>query len=52
MNRIGFQANSNSLTKIASLFSLEGLEIEGIYTHFAKADEKDKTFTKGAIQKF
>lgn len=52
MNRIGFQANSNSLTKIASLFSLEGLEIEGIYTHFAKADEKDKTFTKEQYKSF
>ena len=26
--------------------------VEGIFTHFAKADEYDKTFTKEQIQKF
>lgn len=32
--------------------TLPGLKVEGIYTHFAVADEADKTFTRHQFQKF
>ncbi len=32
--------------------TLKWIEIEGIFTHFAKADEKDKNFTWGQFEKF
>ncbi|WP_422446746.1 alanine racemase [Thermoanaerobacterium sp. DL9XJH110] len=52
MSRIGFQAEPSALCEIKKLFALEGLEVEGIFTHFAKADEKDKTFTHEQFEKF
>ena len=32
--------------------SLRNIDLEGIFTHFAKADEEDKTFTKIQIEQF
>ncbi len=43
MGRIGFRPNDESLEEIKKISRLEGLEIDGIFTHFACADEKDKT---------
>ena len=60
MGRIGFfwpkegdcnQEEKNSTSnEISELFKLEGLEIEGIFTHFADADNKE--FTHSQIKKF
>ncbi len=44
MNRIGFNTKSESLDAIKEISSLENISIEGIFTHFATADEKDKSF--------
>jgi alanine racemase len=43
MHRIGFAADEAGVDQAEELFSMEGLSVEGIFTHFAKADEKDKT---------
>ena len=43
MHRIGFSGDSAGVAEAEQLFSMEGLSVEGIFTHFAKADEKDKT---------
>lgn len=43
MHRIGFQADEEGIRQAEELFSLPGLSVEGIFTHFAKADETDKT---------
>ncbi len=43
MHRIGFPANETGVDQAEQLFSMEGLSVEGIFTHFARADEKDKT---------
>jgi alanine racemase len=43
MSRIGFQVNEDSAKEIAAIAALPGIEIEGIFTHFARADEVDKT---------
>lgn len=42
MSRIGFQVTENSADLIAKIAQLPNLEIEGIFTHFARADEKSK----------
>ena len=52
MGRIGFQADENGYNEVKSLFNLEGLNITGIFTHFACADMKDKTFTENQKKKF
>lgn len=45
MGRIGFHPDENSLKEIERIAKLPGLEIEGMFTHFARADEADKAFT-------
>ncbi|MDE7430677.1 MAG: alanine racemase [Lachnospiraceae bacterium] len=52
MSRIGFRDDEESLTVIKKIHELEGIEIEGIFTHFATADEKDKTGTVRQLERF
>ena len=52
MGRIGFQTDENGYDEVKSLFDLKGLNITGIFTHFACADMKDKTFTQNQKNKF
>lgn len=42
MGRIGFQPNDESIEEIKKISLLENIEINGIFTHFACADDKDK----------
>lgn len=46
MSRIGFQICPESADEIAQIAALPNIVIEGIFTHFSKADELDKTFTQ------
>jgi len=51
MGRLGVREDGvMSLAK--ALFHLPGIKVEGIFTHFPSADERDKTFTKKQIAKF
>lgn len=43
MSRIGFKAVEESIKQIKRILELPMLEVEGIFTHFAKADYEDKT---------
>ena len=43
MSRIGFQCDDEGKAAALSLAAMEGLYIEGIFTHFAKADYEDKS---------
>lgn len=52
MGRIGFLAEKSSISKIQEIFKLEGLEVEGLFTHFSKADEKDKSYTIKQFESF
>ncbi len=45
MGRIGLSADSRGADIAAQIASLPNLRIEGLFTHFAKADETDKSFT-------
>jgi alanine racemase len=51
MNRIGVRAAG--LPKLLKALSkMRRLEIKGVYTHFATADQKDKTFSKQQLVRF
>ncbi len=52
MSRIGFQANREEAKKIRQIYQMDHIEIEGIFTHFAKADETDKSFTRQQYESF
>ena len=52
MHRIGFQANEEGISEAEKLFSMPGLSVEGIFTHFARADEYDKTSAKEQYEVF
>lgn len=52
MGRIGFLPNEKSIEDIIEISKLPNLEIEGIFTHFAKADEFDKGHTKKQYENF
>lgn len=43
MTRIGFSDTEESAEEIEKITQIPGLEIEGIFTHFARADEYDKS---------
>ena len=43
MTRIGFADEPSSVEKIKKIAALPGLEIEGMFTHFARADEYDRS---------
>ena len=46
MGRIGFVPHPESIEQIVDINKLPNIEIEGIYTHFASADEEDPSYTK------
>ncbi len=52
MSRIGFLVNEASMIEIKKIFSLKHILVEGIYTHFAKSDMKDKSATYEQLNKF
>ena len=45
MSRLGFLIQEESAEIITGITRLPGVIMEGMFTHFAKADETDKTFT-------
>jgi len=51
MGRIGIFPQE-VLGFIKKVKSLKNVEIEGIFTHFSVADEKDKTYTENQFEKF
>lgn len=52
MSRIGFQADEDGLATAEAILSMEGITVEGIFSHFSKADEADKTFAKNQLAIF
>lgn len=55
MSRIGFMPEKKSIEEIVKISQLSNIKIEGIFTHFAKADHADKTFAlnqKAVFDKF
>ncbi|WP_372995982.1 alanine racemase [Lutispora sp.] len=52
MGRIGLRADESAIDCIKEIYELPNLTIEGMFTHFAIADEKDKTYTEEQFNKF
>lgn len=52
MARIGMRPDGESIELVKRIAELENIEIEGIFTHFARADEKDKSKAYGQLEKF
>ena len=52
MARLGFDTSEESVDAIHRISAMKNVCMEGIFTHFAKADEADKTFTQKQIQDF
>ncbi len=52
MGRIGFLPRKEQADVVAQIGKLPGLVLEGLFTHFAKADETDKTYTIAQAKQF
>lgn len=52
MSRIGFLPGEESLDEIEKIHELRHLRIQGMFTHFACADMRDKTHVGHQIEKF
>ncbi|MFA6670245.1 MAG: alanine racemase [Bacillota bacterium] len=52
MGRIGMLPGEDSIDTVSNIYKLQGIIIEGIFTHFSVADERDKTYTREQYKKF
>lgn len=52
MNRIGITPDEEGLKFIDALQGCKELEVEGIFTHFARADETDKSNAEKQLERF
>lgn len=52
MSRIGFQVNDESADVCKEICALPNIKAEGLFSHFATADEKDLTKAKAQRDKF
>ena len=52
MTRIGMMPTEESADMVKAMSELPSIEIEGVFTHFAKSDETDKTSTMEQLRKF
>ena len=52
MHRIGFPLTADAVETVRRIRRLPGLSVEGIFTHFARADEADKTYTYRQLRSF
>lgn len=52
MSRIGFKPDEESLNIIKKISKMERLELEGIFTHFARADEENVAPVDAPFEKF
>ena len=52
MGRIGFLPDDNAVAEIAKISRLTNLKIKGQFSHFATADEKDKTYAQSQLTQY
>lgn len=52
MGRLGFYPNEDTVKEIIKISKLKFIKITGIFTHFANADNIDKSFTIEQIKRF
>ncbi|MCX7710265.1 MAG: alanine racemase [Clostridia bacterium] len=52
MTRIGFMPGYSAVKNVVQISKLPGIIIEGLFTHFASADEKDRSYTCMQFERF
>lgn len=52
MTRIGVKDTPEGIALAKSISDLPNIRIEGVFTHFAKADELDKTYAKMQLERY
>lgn len=52
MTRIGFTDTQESVEEIKKIAALEYIEIEGLFSHFARADETDRQATLKQLERY
>ena len=52
MSRLGFSDTQESIQTIKQIASLEGIYIDGLFSHFAKADDADKDSSRRQIKRY
>lgn len=52
MSRIGFPDNEESADIVKAISELPGVETEGLFTHFARADERDKSPARDQLERY
>lgn len=52
MGRIGISPDDAGMEFVKKVLTYDEIEIEGVFTHFAKADEKKRDYTLSQIEKF
>lgn len=52
MSRIGYIPGKEAIDEIVHISKLPGIKIESVFTHFAKADYRDKSFTQKQFKEF
>ena len=52
MGRLGFKGIKESISAVERIYALYNIDIEGIYSHFAVSDEKNKEYSYGQIKLF
>jgi alanine racemase len=52
MSRIGFTDTLESIEEIKRISALPGIEMEGLFSHFARADETDKASTIKQLNRY
>lgn len=52
MSRIGFKDDESGIEAVKEISMLDNIEIEGIFSHYATADMKDKSFAAVQTERF
>lgn len=52
MTRLGFQMNEDGIREVLEIATLPALDLEGIFTHFARADEVDKKWAEKQYSRY
>ncbi|MCI8298810.1 MAG: alanine racemase [Lachnospiraceae bacterium] len=52
LSRLGFQVSPKSADEIAQIAAMPHIVMEGMFTHFAKSDARDKTMARQQLEQF
>ncbi len=52
MSRIGFPCTEESAREIAEICTMDGVRVDGIFSHYAASDSRDLTYTRLQTERF